>query len=227
MEKYIARRLSKEMAASNGKSRRKKSTQMPDLSDRHRTELSAKSWNFRNYVEFEVKHFRSTQQVTENPVLAHYQFKQWIFKRKKLTQMAREVANTGTLDPTNRVLYTNEDKANKLKRFSLRRKCQRIQGSPVRTLVVIGDCTVASNSPIKGYVRMPVRKLYEELRKCNNCDVIELDEFRTTQLCSFCWRHVKTAKSPDRFQQWCRRIIVWSTTGTIPARNGIARSAYH
>lgn len=200
-EKYIARRLDKELVTSNGRSRRKKSTKMPDLNDRHCIELSAKSWNFRNYVEFELKHFRSTQEVLENPVLAHYEFKQWIFKKKRLKQMAREIANTGTLDPTSRISYTYEDKANKLKRFSRRRRFKRTQGNQVRTLVVIGDCTVAANSPIKGYMRTPIRQLYEELRKCNNCDVLELDEFRTTQLCSFCWRHVKTAKSPDRFQQ--------------------------
>lgn len=115
--------------------------------------------------------------------------------------MARELADTGTIRSNNRVSYKECDKQDKNKRFRKRSHFNRLPGQQTKTLIIMGNCTPAANSPMKGYVRTPICGLVEQLEKFHNCDVVELDEFRTTQLCSFCWKRVKVSKSPDRFVQ--------------------------
>lgn len=69
-----------------------------------------------------------------------------------------------------------------------------------RALVVIGSAKIAANSPMKGYVRTPHPKLMQALKRQPRVDVLEIDEFRTTKLCSDCFDPIKTSKSPHRFQ---------------------------
>lgn len=57
-------------------------------------------------------------------------------------------------------------------------------------------CLFAANSPVKGYVRTKVRQLFEVMARRHNCTVTYIDEFRTTKLCSFCFR---TLEQPRRY----------------------------
>lgn len=119
--------------------------------------------------------------------------------------MSYELANFCTLQTAKNVPYKKKDKENKRNRRKIQRRWKRRQRlRPVKSLIIVGDQTTAANSPIKGYVRTPIRDVIDKLRQQTNCDVIDFDEFRTTQLCSFCWERAKTSTTPDRFQQ-CKR----------------------
>lgn len=69
-----------------------------------------------------------------------------------------------------------------------------------KALVFIGASKIAANSPMRGYVRSPQRALLKAFRI--HADVVLVDEFRTTMLCSQknCHQMVKTSKSPKRYQ---------------------------
>lgn len=74
------------------------------------------------------------------------------------------------------------------------------------TLFIVGQYEVPANSPMRGYVRTPNRRLYKYLREY--CDVLQVDEFRTTMLCSTCHHRANTSQSPHRFQvcQNCKKV---------------------
>lgn len=78
------------------------------------------------------------------------------------------------------------------------------------TLFFAGDGNFASNSPIRGYVRTPIRKFLKILRLY--CDVLSVNEFRTTALCSLCYRNVDVSISPDRYSVCRNRVCntVWN-----------------
>lgn len=59
-----------------------------------------------------------------------------------------------------------------------------------KTFVFVGDAFLPGNSPAKGYVRSKVRLLFERMGRRRNCTVFGVDEFRTTKLCSFCFREL-------------------------------------
>jgi Putative transposase DNA-binding domain len=68
-----------------------------------------------------------------------------------------------------------------------------------KTLIVWGDATIASNSPVKGYVRTPKNKLLELLKNSKNCKVIMQDEFRTTKLCCKCYEPLNISTDKHRY----------------------------
>jgi len=65
--------------------------------------------------------------------------------------------------------------------------------------VYYGDASIAANSPIKGYVRVPGKLLKEKLKLHPRVRVIMVDEFRSSKLCSLCYQEVQIPKSPHRF----------------------------
>lgn len=69
-----------------------------------------------------------------------------------------------------------------------------------KVLICIGSTKTAANSPIRGYVRTPKSKLLLALQE--RAHVMEVNEFRTTKLCSSnnCYHPVNTSKSPHRYQ---------------------------
>lgn len=73
------------------------------------------------------------------------------------------------------------------------------------TLIFIGAATMAANSPIKGYARVPMPKICASFKR--HADIMYVDEFRTTKLCSRCFSVAKTYVSPDRYQvcDFCKR----------------------
>lgn len=68
-----------------------------------------------------------------------------------------------------------------------------------KTLICVGSTEIAANSPIRGYVRTPHRKLIAAL-KSRAADVLFVNEFRTTKLCANCHYENITSKSPHRYQ---------------------------
>lgn len=69
-----------------------------------------------------------------------------------------------------------------------------------KALVFIGASKIAANSPMRGYIRSPQRALLKAMRI--HADVVLVDEFRTTMLCSQknCHQMVRTSLSPKRYQ---------------------------
>lgn len=57
-----------------------------------------------------------------------------------------------------------------------------------QTFIFFGDKFTAANSPVKGYLRTKVRALVQALKRHPKCFVYFVDEFRTTKLCSLCFR---------------------------------------
>ena len=67
-----------------------------------------------------------------------------------------------------------------------------------KTLIIIGSSKIASNSPIRGYVRTPQPKVLAALKR--RADVLEINEFSTTKLCCNCHETAITSTSPHRYQ---------------------------
>lgn len=61
-----------------------------------------------------------------------------------------------------------------------------------------GDSKIAADSPMRGYVRLPNSSFLNALRL--KCDIIEVPEYNTTQMCSKCLVPILTSKSPHRYQ---------------------------
>ncbi|XP_031616702.1 uncharacterized protein LOC116336741 [Contarinia nasturtii] len=60
-----------------------------------------------------------------------------------------------------------------------------------QTFIFVGDRFIAADSPARGYIRSKVRDLFEKLKRRRKCTVVEADEFRTTKLCSLCFRELE------------------------------------
>jgi transposase len=75
----------------------------------------------------------------------------------------------------------------------------QLVGSAKKVGVYYGDASIAANSPIKGYVRVPGKLLKEKLKLHPRVRVIMVDEFRSSKLCSLCYKELQIPKSPHRF----------------------------
>lgn len=152
--------------------------------------MSSSSWNYQDFVEFELKHLERTQSVLINPILAHYKLKQWIFKTKHLTQMARQLKQTDTLDPKAWDSYEEADKADNAERRSRCKKFTRMnkhKNAHERTLINVGDCKISGNLPMRGYVRTYL-KFPTRIRHQSN----SFPRHRRSYLCLVnCWLHWK------------------------------------
>lgn len=71
-------------------------------------------------------------------------------------------------------------------------------GGKGRTLICIGNYKWPANSPIKGHVRSPTRLLVSKMQMYS--DVLIVDEFRTTMLCSNCFSVLEKFKSPESYK---------------------------
>ncbi|MGL5961115.1 MAG: zinc ribbon domain-containing protein [Cetobacterium sp.] len=82
-------------------------------------------------------------------------------------------------------------------------------GKAKKVGVYYGDASIAANSPIKGYVRIPGKLLKEKLKLHPRITVIMVDEFRSSKLCSLCYQEVQIPKSPHRFVscQSCKKVF--------------------
>lgn len=163
------------------------------IDDRHRLELSSMSWNYADFVSFELKHFWSIQNVCETEELAHLKFKQFIYREKELHSMAKQMARYGQVTAKS----TRED---------MRRKDSTPTSPKRSTLVFMGDAEIGANSPIKGYGRTAIRRFTKILSIY--CDVIRIGEWRTTKNCQKCHVRVNVSSSPHRFVQCqqCKKV---------------------
>jgi transposase len=61
---------------------------------------------------------------------------------------------------------------------------------------------------MKGYVRTPSTKIIERLKSYEKVRVKEVDEFRSTMICSKCDNPMNISKSPHRFASCpsCKRV---------------------
>lgn len=78
------------------------------------------------------------------------------------------------------------------------RIARNLVGKQHDSLVFVGSFRLSPNSPIKGYQRTPFRLLYSKLRLY--ADVMLVDEFRTTKLCSECHEPAITSQKKHRYQ---------------------------
>lgn len=112
--------------------------------------------------------------------LSIFQFKQSVFCQRKVTKlkMKKHICVNKTINNIAKSLVPD-----------IKRK----------TLICIGSTEIAGNSPMKGYIRTPNRKLIEALRN-RMADILFVNEFRTTKLCGNCHQENITSKSPHRYQ---------------------------
>lgn len=175
---------------------------LQQVDKRHQYELSAKSWNYIDYVRFELKHFDAVQTCLEHDDLARYKFKAGIIKTIHTHNIARETAAYGGIRTPQlgepRVLYRQQDKAYK-KRRSTKRKRKEENLLARQNLIYLGNLQMAGNSPMAGHPRTSLGDYNKSLQQ--RCDVLYIDEFRTTQVCSACHTRAETSKPPHRFQQ--------------------------
>lgn len=73
----------------------------------------------------------------------------------------------------------------------------KLVGKQHDVLVFVGSFRLNPNSPIKGYQRTPFRLLLSKLRLF--ADVMLIDEFRTTKLCSICHEPTFISRNKHRY----------------------------
>lgn len=95
-----------------------------------------------------------------------------------------------------------------------------------RTFVFVGDKFTAGNSPVRGYIRTAVRALVEELKRHWLCHVYVVDEFRTTKLCSLCFRLLEQPikrmhrGQPNQWRRIKRKYRYYLCRGCVNAKHG-------
>lgn len=67
-----------------------------------------------------------------------------------------------------------------------------------RTFVFVGSAFLPANSPAKGYRRNKIKDLFAKMARRSLCTVHEVDEFRTTKLCSLCFRTLELPRKRGR-----------------------------
>ena len=76
------------------------------------------------------------------------------------------------------------------------------------TLILVGETKISPN--MKGYVRTPSTKIIERLKSYRKVKVKEVDEFRSTMICSKCNNPMNISKSPHRFASCPSCKCVWN-----------------
>lgn len=77
----------------------------------------------------------------------------------------------------------------------------------MNTFVFVGSCFLTANCPVKGYRHTSIRRLFDKLRSRRLCTVHEVDEFRTTKLCSLCFRVLKQPHQQGRINKKFRYYL--------------------
>lgn len=67
-----------------------------------------------------------------------------------------------------------------------------------KTFVFVGSAFLPANSPAKGYRRNKIKELFVKMARRRLCTVHQVDEFRTTKLCSLCFRVLEQPKKQGR-----------------------------
>lgn len=91
---------------------------------------------------------------------------------------------------------------NFIQKYLLGEGNKKDKNSQVHLTCYIGITKVAPNSPIKGYIKAPLKLLRERLENHPRIDVIEVDEYNTTKLCNTC--HVKMFYNAPK--NWSKKL---------------------
>lgn len=91
------------------------------------------------------------------------------------------------------------------------------------TFVFLGDANLPGSSPAKGYRRTKVRALFEKMGRRRNCTVFMVDEFRTTKLCSMCFRVLEQPKKDGRVNKKYRYYLCRSCVKDPKAKESAGR----
>jgi ribosomal protein L44E len=78
-----------------------------------------------------------------------------------------------------------------------------IIGDSKKVEVLFGNGSMPSDSPMRGYVKVPYRLLRHKLMCHPKIEFHLVNEFRTTMLCSRCFRRLKIPKGKHRYV-YCR-----------------------
>lgn len=101
-----------------------------------------------------------------------------------------------------------------------------------QTFVFCGDKFTAANSPVKGYIRTKVRELIEQMKRHNLCHVHYVDEFRTTKLCSLCFRTLAQPTKrmhrgqPNQYRRIKTKYRYYLCRGCVDAKHADSIEAY-
>lgn len=154
-----------------------------DILEKSKSTISPNTKNYVIYTEHRLKWFKEKQNVFGQRKVARLKFKKFICVEEATYAVVRKI------------IYGD-------------RKPDKATRAATKPLVCIGASKLAANSPIKGYVRTPQRLIISAFRRY--ADVVLVNEFRTTMLCSICHERVETAKSPHR-HQFCKKCgVSWN-----------------
>lgn len=136
------------------------------------------------FIDFEMKHLLEWQELVSQKKFAKLKFEQYIRKRKIIDEIARKIMRPKRKTP-------NDGKTVERKK---------------KNIIFAGTTEI---SPIiKGYVKAPLKSLIRSLSRF--ADVVMVDEFRTTMLCSNCYQPALTSSSPHRWQHCNECAIMWN-----------------
>lgn len=183
-----------------------------EIDEDHQYQLSAMSWNFRDFIEFQLKHFAEMQKVMSQASVARLKFHKYICVDKLCHRLAKEVSSTGKIELANNNVVRYKHRIGKLK-FRTYEVSAHVRNQfstlsifihsifPSYFHIFINNIAVKPLSRhdkktlffqgsarfgpcIKGHVRVPLPKFSKYMRMYS--DVIEIDEYCTTKRCTFC-----------------------------------------
>lgn len=159
---------------------------------------------FKEFTEFRLAYFQRKQDAYAKRSVARLSLKKYICVHKTTTNIAKWLVGVrqATGDGNENQNMVNQITKNQIKKGKKKRVKRKLK--KVRTIVFIGSTKTAANSIIRGYIRTPQPMLLQKLRRF--ADVVEVNEFRTTILCSSCYKKAPptdkkappTKKKPNR-----------------------------
>lgn len=92
---------------------------------------------------------------------------------------------------------------------------KRLVRNSGKVAVMFGDASVAPNSPIKGYVRVPGKLLRSKLENHPRVTLVPIDEFNTSQICSICRERVIQLPLPAPGVSHAKRFTSCPSCGVV------------
>lgn len=168
--------------------------------------ISVMSKDYRQFAQFHLQHLRKFQKIYKQKKFGRLKFDKHIRVEREIYRLVGKIINN-TVTPSSSTLSAATPAAS---------------SSTNKTLIFMGDPNISGW--MRGYVRTPIRKITEYLRRARGVTMLNIDEFRTTKLCSNCPEHVPvvTSKSPHRFQVCPNCKTVWNRD--INAANNILQN---
>lgn len=165
---------------SNNQKRRKKHRKTPKpkldpIDDNHKYQLSSRSWNYVDFVRFQLKHMQNVHRAACNPDVTRLKLRKYICIQKCCHRIANDIV-AGNFSYEKRDRRPTECKKNNSSRPVVAQKAV-----PPKRDVLYFRGTGDSNGPgiTKGHVGTPIRKVEAILRR--HADVVGVWEPYTTQ----------------------------------------------